>query len=240
MSITDKHRWCISKILETFDGILDADTCQLFMRQEANLNKFSSFFRGDGSGCLFVFYQPVDNGEFSTDEPGPPILSVTTGTDGVMASKCCYFVRNAPPGQQLDLTKGGENDLLYGELGSSALGSIEALLSQSYRPSIDSYDAWGKVDEEQKVDFVNEIGSFINNINDAVSSFANGLDLSSPDPKILRSVENKTNRIGLTSEAVEHFHKLLDEWCSHIERYKNQPLANVDEDDVGPRGELEH
>jgi dynein heavy chain len=240
MSITDKHRWCISKILETFDGILDADTCQLFMRQEANLNKFSSFFRGDGSGCLFVFYQPVDNGEFSTDEPGPPILSVTTGTDGVMASKCCYFVRNAPPGQQLDLTKGGENDLLYGELGSSALGSIEALLSQSYRPSIDSYDAWGKVDEEQKVDFVNEIGSFINNINDAVSSFANGLDLSSPDHKILRSVENKTNRIGLTSEAVEHFHKLLDEWCSHIERYKNQPLANVDEDDVGPRGELEH
>lgn len=58
MALTDRHRWCASKILETFAPELDAETIQLFIRQESNLQKFSGFFRGEGSGRLFVFYQP--------------------------------------------------------------------------------------------------------------------------------------------------------------------------------------
>lgn len=154
-----------------------------------------------------------------------------------MSNKCCYFIRNVPNGVVLDLTKTGDNDLLFGELGSSPLGTIEAILSQSYRPLIDVYDNWGKVDEEQKSDFINEVGAFITNINEALSSFSNGLELRSPDPKYLRTLDAGRKP---PVDAIDHFEGLLTEWCNQIERYLAQPAQNVDSEDVGPRGELEY
>ena len=56
-TLTDRHRWCISKIQETFGKELTSDVAQSFMRQEAVLSKFSSFFKGESSGRLFVFFQ---------------------------------------------------------------------------------------------------------------------------------------------------------------------------------------
>lgn len=171
---------------------------------------------------------------------GPKVLSISDGSNGLMVCKCCYFVRNVPSGIALDMTKSGESDLLFGELGNSALGTIEAILSQSYRPMLDSYDNWGKVDEEQKNDFISEIGSFITNINEALTSFASGLELRAPDQKFYKALEVKSHRAALPSEAVDHFETLLNDWCNQIERYLDQPLHASDVDDVGPRGELEH
>jgi hypothetical protein len=57
MALTERHRWCTSKILETFSPELDMETVQGFIRLEANNNKFTSFFKGEGAGRLFVFYQ---------------------------------------------------------------------------------------------------------------------------------------------------------------------------------------
>ena len=69
MSLTERHRWCASKILEAFAPELDAEMIQGFIRQEVNLQKFSSFFRGEGSGRLFVFYQPESSdGEVCTEK----------------------------------------------------------------------------------------------------------------------------------------------------------------------------
>ena len=140
------------------------------------------------------------------------------------------------------MNKVGEADLLFGELGSSALGTIEALLSQSYRPMLDTYDNWGKVDMEQRTDFISEIGSFITNINEALNSFASGLELRVADPKIVKEVEARSNRnsIALPASAVDHFESLLNEWCNQIERYLEQKDQSGNADDVGPRGELEY
>ena len=159
-----------------------------------------------------------------------------------MFYKCCYFVRNVPSGAVLDMNKVGEADLLFGELGNSALGTIEALLSQSYRPMLDTYDNWGKVDMEQRTDFISEIGSFITNINEALNSFASGLELRLADPKIIKEVEARSNRnsIALPASTVEHFESLLNEWCNQIERYLEQKDQSGNDDDVGPRGELEY
>ena len=157
-----------------------------------------------------------------------------------MTEKCCYFIRNIPNGVPLDLLKSGETDLLFGELGKSALGTIEAILSQSYRPMLDTYDNWGKVDDEQKNDFISEIGSFITNINEALNSFASGLELRAPNPKTIRAVEVKAHRTALPAEAVDHFEELLNEWCNEIERYLKEPSSNGYDEDVGPRGELEN
>ena len=60
----------MGKVLETFGAELDKEVLEGFMRQEATLQKFSSFFRGEISGRLFVFYQPeTADGEVS--EPLP-------------------------------------------------------------------------------------------------------------------------------------------------------------------------
>jgi dynein heavy chain len=156
-----------------------------------------------------------------------------------MVNKCCYFVRNVAAGIALDMTKSGENDLLFGELGDSALGTIESILSQSYKPMLNTYDSWGKVDEEHRSDFVSEMNSFIMNINEALQSFASSLELRGPDPKLYRALETKSHRSALPAETVDHFENLLSEWCNQIERY-NSPAQSSDANDVGPRGELEY
>lgn len=60
MSLTERHKWCAGKILETFAPELESEILQLFIRQESNLSKFTSFFKGEGSGRLFIFYKPVE------------------------------------------------------------------------------------------------------------------------------------------------------------------------------------
>merc|ERR1712086_566751 len=86
---------------------------------------------------------------------------------------------------------------------------------------------------------ISEIGSFIVNINEALASFAGGLELKFPDPKIIKAIEVKSNRTAIPVEAVNHFESLLNEWCNQIERYLADTDNNFADDDIGPRGELE-
>lgn len=157
-----------------------------------------------------------------------------------MSSRCCYFLRNVAPGVALDTSKSGESDLLYGELGGSALGTIEAILSQTYRPILDNYDQWGRVDETQKSDFINEVKSFIGNISESLNVLSTGLELKSPDPRYIKTIDPKTQRITYPTEAYESFEVLLGEWCDEIEAFMERPLHPVDTEDVGPKWELEH
>lgn len=58
MSLSERHRWCVAKLLDAFKPELTQEQVQQFIRKEENLQKFSAFFRGDLSGRLFVFFQP--------------------------------------------------------------------------------------------------------------------------------------------------------------------------------------
>ena len=184
--------------------------------------------------CLFNLLQGYPGGV-------QKILTLSDGSNDLMVNKCCYFIRNVTPGVALDITKCGDADLLFGELGDSALGTIEAILSQTYRPMLNTYDNWGKVDIEKRSDFISEMGLFITNVNEALTSFASGLELRAPDAKLYKAVEVKSNRTALPTEAADHFETLLDEWCNQIERYLELPVQSTSEsEDVGPRGELEY
>jgi hypothetical protein len=46
-SYGERHKWCAQKILEAFSGELSNEVIQTFIRQEANLTKFSQFFKGN-------------------------------------------------------------------------------------------------------------------------------------------------------------------------------------------------
>ena len=63
MALSERHRWCIKKITETFAPELDIDAVQLFIRQESNLQKLTQFLKGESSGRLFVFYQPAQQAD---------------------------------------------------------------------------------------------------------------------------------------------------------------------------------
>lgn len=58
MSLTERHRWCLNKILETFSPDLTPESAQSFIRNDSNFQKFNSFFKGDGPGRIFIFFQP--------------------------------------------------------------------------------------------------------------------------------------------------------------------------------------
>ena len=59
MAYSERHRWCTSKIQETFAPELEIETIQSFIRNEIILTQFNQFFKGEGSGRIFVFYQPA-------------------------------------------------------------------------------------------------------------------------------------------------------------------------------------
>ena len=68
MSLSERHKWCVSKILEAFGKDLTSEQAQAFIRNEGNLQKFNQFFKGEGSGRLFVYYQPeLPSGEVKLD-----------------------------------------------------------------------------------------------------------------------------------------------------------------------------
>ena len=67
MSITERHRWCMAKMIEAFAPELSLEAVQAFTRQESNLQKFNAFFRGEGPGRLFILYQPaIADGEVNS------------------------------------------------------------------------------------------------------------------------------------------------------------------------------
>lgn len=54
----------MSKMLEAFAPELTSEMVQSFIRQDANLQKLNAFFKGDGAGRMFVFFQSeVSEGE---------------------------------------------------------------------------------------------------------------------------------------------------------------------------------
>lgn len=58
MSLGERHRWCMNKMLEAFSPELTPEAVNAFIRNDGNLQRFNNFFKGDGSGRLFIFFQP--------------------------------------------------------------------------------------------------------------------------------------------------------------------------------------
>ena len=55
--LTQRHKWCQSKIQDAFAPDLSEDGLERFMRSKANIETFNSFFEGRREPKLFIFYQ---------------------------------------------------------------------------------------------------------------------------------------------------------------------------------------
>ena len=68
MSLTIRHRWCISRIVECYkEQGVDDEKVQGFIRKGAVLAKFNTLFSGEGANALFVHYAPDSDVEVSLD-----------------------------------------------------------------------------------------------------------------------------------------------------------------------------
>jgi len=248
MALSVRHRWCASKILESFAPEITDENVQSFIRQDENNRKFRDLFKPNGLTRLFVYYQPItsgDNGNVSFgNKKEPSTLFLSEGESEALSRKCCYFVRNVSPNEQLSEDKEpDQGDLLFGELSGHPLSSIESLLSNVYKPMIEACGDWGKVDDEQKNDFLGEMDHFIYNLVEALKSLAGGLELTPIDPKWsdeLNKLPQPLPAVVPKNDAMKsYFEGLLEKWCSEISNYKDPKQAEPIQDE-GPKGELEY
>jgi hypothetical protein len=76
----------MAKLQEAFGAELTPEASQAFMRQDSNLQAFNAFFKGDGSGRMFVYFQP----KFAEGEVRTEAIAVSC-----VCSVGCFFVVGA-------------------------------------------------------------------------------------------------------------------------------------------------
>lgn len=153
------------------------------------------------------------------------------------------------PGETVDASVQNDTSLLYGEIGSSPLQSIQAMLTSQYLPLDLNSNEWGRANVEQKDAFNVELSRFTNSISTALDSFKNGPLLRRSDNPIFDSfhkIDKKSliQSISDKSTFFSHLEDLLEEWCEQIESYLSPCNARSKESsmslDLGPKGELKY
>lgn len=160
-----------------------------------------------------------------------------------------YFVRVLPaPGADgavtgVDVEKTVDNDLIFGELSSDALATLEAQMTLLFKPSFEKRGEWGKAPKSAVSDFSEECGRFTAHISEALRSMASGIELAKPDKRY--DVESTTKplaqRAKEDADMLLHFEVLLEGWCSQIEKYlEDRDPAAAAPTDAGPMHILEY
>ena len=226
MALNARHRWCIQKIVETFDDV-DEPKAQLFVRETPVLKGFNELFSAGGPSVLFVHYQSPEAGADDNwgQEQHSPVLAMSDGAAVYMCSKSAYFL-SASSGRALDLSTPDDGLLLFGELGASPLGTIETMLSATYMPLLQDCLASGvgKADPKMVAEYESAVAHFVLNVQEALRSLAGGLELEEPD---LRGYDrndfarNFAQRASHSADVVPRFESLLSSGCRQVEDYLN-------------------
>jgi len=226
---TQRQRWMADRIRETFKEVPDKDI-EAFMQSQGVVSHTKSLFNPTGPVKLFVFQEE--------SKDNTPSLKVSTGADEHLTGKCCYFLRSAQEGKAVDPSKVCDADLSFGTLNNVPLKTLELLLNQLYKPLVDGQDQLGKADVGQTNEFKSEMGHFIGDLQEMLSSMSSGLELRKPE----------TLYDGFTpadQKLVSEHQELLDEWCKTIEEYLSSGDKVVNgfassDTSQGPLTELEY
>ncbi|RHY37518.1 hypothetical protein DYB25_000117 [Aphanomyces astaci] len=236
-------QWIGQRILESFEPALAQSEVTDFLGSAPVKKLLDELLTGKDVTKLFIHFQadPTDKGAEATRMR----LSASAGNTLPIRSKCCYFLRIVADGKAVDMLKGSDSTLLFGELAPNVLRNLESTLSQLFTPLFKARDDWGKADADLKVEFMNESEKFANDLKEALHSMDSGLELRRPD----REFENAGTRGAALSESpnvIAHYEDVLKDWCDVISTYletntTGDGKSNDDEiDDDGPMGELEY
>jgi|MDSY01.1.fsa_nt_gb hypothetical protein len=153
----------MAKIRLAFEPDVNEAVVQSFMRLDSTRDAFESLFQRDGSSKLFVHFQPGDTSETGawSPETSEPELFISNGLTAQTSQRCCVFIRTDKP---LDTAKQSDASLLFIELAGDALRSIESALLIGSKPMFEGCEDWGLASEEQKSEYIVEMGGFVNSI----------------------------------------------------------------------------
>ena len=164
MSITERHRYCMGKIRIAFSPDISEGTVQNFMRDDGNQTAFTSLFNGEGPSKLFVHYQAGESGDSAewSPETAEPELFFSHGLNAHLASRTCIFIRTTD--KPIDTSKQSDDSLLFCELTSDALRSIESTLLVGSKPMFEACESWGQANIEQKEEYMAELDGFLKSL----------------------------------------------------------------------------
>lgn len=212
-------------------------------KREPSYGRLTRFLAGEGPRAIFVFAQPLLEPDAPPDPSGGPIrLFITDGLGVKLNGSAIYFMRRLSPtgrAMDIDLTKSHDAAISYGILGPSLLKTLDAQLSGLFRPVFEQRLNWGKASPEQTHNFMSSLDKFVDALQESLKTLHTGLELRRPDDRF--DLESVTTTSSHSSEMVEHFVELLEEWCYHVELYLDESdQSRWESPDAGPDTELEY
>jgi hypothetical protein len=122
-----------------------------FFREARNRSLIEEFFSGTSAPKLCVYLQSPDV-KSATDElvdsGEEPRLIMTFGDTDRIKKKGAYFLRLTPEGKGINPQLGNELDMIFGEIGSKPIMTLENALTTTYLPIVNEITDWGECDEE--------------------------------------------------------------------------------------------
>lgn len=103
---------------------------------------------------------------------------VTDGEKVKLKGKGVYFLRTNP-GKPINVMNSYDNEVLFGEISSHTVTSLNTIINQVYKPLVDRLDAgaWGVCEDEQKKEFNSVFEKFASELKEALKSLQTNITL---------------------------------------------------------------
>lgn len=179
---------------------------------------FDNFFAGSGPNRVFVYYQTqykiTDSGDIK-EYGGHKEFFVTDGEKIKLKGKGCYFLRvNGEKAVSLNGTD--DQQVLFGEVSEHSVKSLNHIINQVYKPVIQSMEKteWGNCTDEQTKEFSQVFDAFSSELNQALKSMSNNINLEPYPSQYENEVKNIHNQKAPNQEMLEAFSTIFSEWTT--------------------------
>lgn len=167
---------------------------------------------------------------------------MTFGDTHRIKGKGVFFHRTTPEGKPINVQNGNELDCLFGEIGAHPINTLETILTSTHVPFVRDFTAWGKCEDEQKSEFLSSVERFADDLTEAMTSLAGGVELEKPSKDHeCGSTREEFDRLANEPETVAHYEKLVDGWITKIKGYIGEETSRgrAESSEAGPRTELD-
>ena len=207
----------------------------------------SNFLKGTGPPKLLVYRQSSEAAPGNEDylDPNDEVgLCIHFGETSKIRTKGVFFYRSVPEGKAVNTQASNDNEVLFGEIGSNPISSLDTVISSVFVPLVNSMDDgdWGECDKEQRGELVSGLSKFASELAEAIKSMSGGVKLRSPDKGYeVDNINDKIREAAENEALVSHYEKLMGEWINSISGYiEENSKTRVENTDSGPHTELEY
>jgi hypothetical protein len=245
-----KYKQMLSRVVEVFDVSSVDEEVNLFMQNVDITRTIDNFLLNEQHTSIYFSMVSSDyvdligvRGRFHSTALDGLHLFVYLGTEtSKLPKRSLYFVKNK--GNKESKSNHTASSGKYNDLGLSfgllrtPLESLESLVDQVYRPSLDTSNGiWGKATNDQRNEFVYGLGVFSRDLHDSIRHMRSGFELSIPhghlelvgassdigpatDHTVAHSLLPSFNdHIVHNQIAIVRSINILQEWCRNIEAY---------------------